>query len=159
MGGLRQRKTPRRARSASRETREPNYKATWRLKSKLAPAYPIHRLRDSGTRARLADGGAAADRRGDTDEADDRTLLLDVAADAKRSRPARLGARPTVRDTRRAVTATTCPRSPVVGEASPLAPRIDWDLTDDAIDGKPGVEAHGCSARPTRARPATCTAG
>src|SRR3982750_4583192 len=29
------------------------------------------------------------------------------------------------------------PRSPIVGEASPLSPRIDWDAVDDHI------EAHG----------------
>ena len=34
------------------------------------------------------------------------------------------------------------PRSPVVGEASPLSPRLDWEVfTRD--DGSPGVEARG----------------
>jgi acyl-coenzyme A thioesterase PaaI-like protein len=34
------------------------------------------------------------------------------------------------------------PRSPIVGEASPLSPRLDWDVvTDD--EGRVGVEAHG----------------
>jgi acyl-coenzyme A thioesterase PaaI-like protein len=34
------------------------------------------------------------------------------------------------------------PRSPIVGEASPLSPRLDWEMvTRD--DGSPGVEARG----------------
>jgi acyl-coenzyme A thioesterase PaaI-like protein len=34
------------------------------------------------------------------------------------------------------------PRSPVVGEASPLSPRLDWEVVTRA-DGTPGVEARG----------------
>jgi acyl-coenzyme A thioesterase PaaI-like protein len=34
------------------------------------------------------------------------------------------------------------PRSPVVGEASPLSPRLDWEIVTRA-DGTPGVEASG----------------
>jgi Thioesterase superfamily len=33
------------------------------------------------------------------------------------------------------------PRSPVVGEASPLSPRLDWEVHDE--DGRTVVEAHG----------------
>ncbi|HEV7526013.1 MAG TPA: PaaI family thioesterase [Acidimicrobiia bacterium] len=34
------------------------------------------------------------------------------------------------------------PRSPIVGEASPLSPRLDWEVFTRA-DGSPGVEARG----------------
>jgi acyl-coenzyme A thioesterase PaaI-like protein len=34
------------------------------------------------------------------------------------------------------------PRSPIVGEASPLSPRLDWEVVRRA-DGSPGVEARG----------------
>jgi acyl-coenzyme A thioesterase PaaI-like protein len=34
------------------------------------------------------------------------------------------------------------PRSPIVGEASPLSPRMDWEVFTRP-DGTPGVEAHG----------------
>jgi acyl-coenzyme A thioesterase PaaI-like protein len=34
------------------------------------------------------------------------------------------------------------PRSPIVGEASPLSPRLDWETVTRA-DGSPGVEARG----------------
>ncbi len=34
------------------------------------------------------------------------------------------------------------PRSPIVGEASPLAPRLDWERVD-ADDGAAGIEARG----------------
>ena len=33
------------------------------------------------------------------------------------------------------------PRSPIVGEASPLSPRLDWEIAE--IDGRPGIEARG----------------
>ncbi|MFM7225444.1 MAG: PaaI family thioesterase [Actinomycetota bacterium] len=33
------------------------------------------------------------------------------------------------------------PRSPIVGEASPLSPRLDWEVAE--IDGRPGIEARG----------------
>ena len=45
------------------------------------------------------------------------------------------------------------PRSPIVGDASPLSPRIDWDLSDDALDGKPGIEAHGTFGAPYEGPP------
>ena len=45
------------------------------------------------------------------------------------------------------------PRSPVVGDASPLAPRIDWDLADDALDGHRGVVAHGTFGAPYEGPP------
>lgn len=31
------------------------------------------------------------------------------------------------------------PRSPVVGEASPLSPRLDWEVADDVVPGRPDV--------------------
>ena len=34
------------------------------------------------------------------------------------------------------------PRSPIVGEASPLSPRLDWEVVN-RDDGSPAVEAHG----------------
>ena len=34
-----------------------------------------------------------------------------------------------------ATTTTTCPRSPLVGEVSPLAPPIEWELVDGRIVG------------------------
>jgi len=45
------------------------------------------------------------------------------------------------------------PRSPVVGDASPLAPRIDWDLSDDALNGHRGVVAHGTFGAPYEGPP------
>ena len=45
------------------------------------------------------------------------------------------------------------PRSPLVGEVSPLAPPIDWEV----VDGRDRRPRHASTPR-TRARPATCTA-
>ena len=45
------------------------------------------------------------------------------------------------------------PRSPVVGDASPLAPRIDWDHSETALDGMPGIEAHGTFGAPYEGPP------
>ncbi len=64
-----------------------------------------------------------------------------------RSRSTRLSARlgpsaTRVRGTARATTATTSPARPIVGEASPLSPRLDWEIVTRA-DGTPGVEARG----------------
>ena len=45
------------------------------------------------------------------------------------------------------------PRSPVVGQASPLAPRIEWDHSPTALDGRPGIEAHGVFGAPYEGPP------
>ena len=46
------------------------------------------------------------------------------------------------------------PRSPVVGDASPLAPRIDWDASPTTRStASPGVEAHGTFGAPYEGPP------
>src|ERR1700759_2831202 len=87
-----------------------------------------------------------------TTEADP-DVLLAVADDAERLAE-RLGAR---RDKRPGYGPRShgdyLPRSPIVGESSPLSPRIDWELSDDALDGKPGVEADGTFGAPYEGPP------
>ena len=48
------------------------------------------------------------------------------------------------------------PRSPIVGEASPLSPRLDWEV-DGEIDGSPEVAGRARSVPPTRVRPDSST--
>jgi acyl-coenzyme A thioesterase PaaI-like protein len=43
------------------------------------------------------------------------------------------------------------PRSPVVGEASPLSPRLDWEIVDD--DGRVVVEGRGAFGAPYEGPP------
>jgi acyl-coenzyme A thioesterase PaaI-like protein len=44
------------------------------------------------------------------------------------------------------------PRSPIVGEASPLSPRLDWEVVTRE-DGSPGVEARGTFGAPYEGPP------
>ena len=44
------------------------------------------------------------------------------------------------------------PRSPIVGEASPISPRLDWERYTRP-DGKPGVEARGTFGAPYEGPP------
>jgi len=88
-----------------------------------------------------------------TTETTDPALLLQVAAGAE-ALAARLGSgRDSGAGYRPRSHGDYLPRSPVVGDASPLAPRIDWDLSDDALDGKPGIEAHGTFGAPYEGPP------
>jgi hypothetical protein len=84
---------------------------------------------------------------------DDKELLLEVADEADRL-AARLGVRREAGAGYRTRShGDYLPRSPIVGQASPLAPRIDWDLSDNALDGKPGIEAHGTFGAPYEGPP------
>ena len=73
------------------------------------------------------------------------------ADDAARGRAARSsssrsgsGAAATrARATARATHGDYLPRSPIVGEASPLSPRFDWERSRPRADGTAGVEARG----------------
>ena len=115
--------------------------------SEAAPGLPDAPNFATPERARLAEAVRLLIDAVMTNEGDDAELLLDVAAEAERLAH-RLGSgRREGPGYAPRSHGDYLPRSPVVGEASPLAPRIDWDLTDDAIDGRPGVEAHGVDER------------
>jgi len=87
-----------------------------------------------------------------SDSADNATLLA-VADEAERL-AARLGGRREGPTGYRAQDHSDyLPRSPIVGQASPLAPRIEWDHSDSALDGKPGIEAHGTFGAPYEGPP------
>jgi hypothetical protein len=121
--------------------------------SEAAPGLPDPPDFATPERARLAEAVRQLIDAVMTNEGDDPQLLLDIAAEAE-DLAQRLGAG---RDDGPGYEPRShsdyLPRSPVVGEASPLAPRIDWDLTDDAIDGKPGVEAYGVFGAPYEGPP------
>jgi hypothetical protein len=121
--------------------------------SEAAPGLPDAPNFATPERARLAEAVRLLIDAVMTNEGDDAQLLLDVAAEAE-GLAARLGSgRGEGPGYAPRSHSDYLPRSPVVGEASPLAPRIDWDLTDDAIDGKPGVEAHGVFGAPYEGPP------
>ena len=121
--------------------------------SEAAPrASRLSRFRDTGARG-LADAVRNLIDAVMTAGGDDTALLLEVADEADRL-AARLGTR---REAGSGYAARShgdyLPRSPIVGQASPLAPRIDWDHSDDALDGKPGIEAHGTFGAPYEGPP------
>ena len=121
--------------------------------SEAAPGLPDSPGWATPERARLAEAVRGLSDAVMTTAGDDAALLLDVADETERL-AARLGAR---RDGGTGYQAQAhsdyLPRSPVVGEASPLAPRIAWDTTDDALDGKPGIEARGTFGAPYEGPP------
>src|SRR4051794_29637942 len=121
--------------------------------SEAAPGLPDAPEFATPERARLAEAVRLLIDAVMTNEGDDPALLLDVAAGAEalatrlgRGRANGPGYAPRSHG-------DYLPRSPVVGEASPLAPRIDWDLSTDAIDGQPGIEAHGTFGAPYEGPP------
>ena len=121
--------------------------------SEAAPGLPDSPDFATPERARLAEAVRVLIDAVMTAGGDDAELLLEVAAGAEQL-AARLGP---VRDSgagyRPHSHTDYLPRSPVVGEASPLAPRIDWDHTADALDGRPGIEARGTFGAPYEGPP------
>lgn len=121
--------------------------------SEAAPGLPDSPDFATPERARLAEAVRGLIDAVMTAEGNDKELLLSVADDAEQLAE-RLGARradgPGYRPRSHG---EYLPRSPIVGEASPLAPRIDWDHSDDALDGKPGIEAHGTFGAPYEGPP------
>ena len=121
--------------------------------SEAAPGLPDAPEFATPERARIADAVRQLIDAVMTNEGDDAQLLLDVAAEVD-ALTARLGAG---RDDGPGYAPRShgdyLPRSPVVGEASPLAPRIDWELSDDALDGKSGIEARGVFGAPYEGPP------
>jgi thioesterase superfamily protein len=121
--------------------------------SEAAPGLPDPPDFATPERARLAEAVRQLIDAVMTNEGDDPELLLDIAAEAE-GLAERLGSgRGEGPGYAPRSHGDYLPRSPVVGEASPLAPRIDWDLSDDAIDGKPGIEAHGVFGAPYEGPP------
>jgi hypothetical protein len=121
--------------------------------SEAAPGLPDAPEFSTPERARIADAVRQLIDAVMTNDGDDPQLLLDVATEVD-ALAARLGSG---RDGGPGYAPRShgdyLPRSPVVGEASPLAPRIDWELSDDTIDGKPGIEAHGVFGAPYEGPP------
>jgi acyl-coenzyme A thioesterase PaaI-like protein len=120
--------------------------------SEAAPGLPDPPSFSTPERARIADAVRTLIDAVMTTEAEP-DVLLNVAAEAERLAE-RLGAR---RDGGVGYLPRShsdyLPRSPVVGDASPLAPRIDWDLSDDALDGNRGVVAQGTFGAPYEGPP------
>jgi len=121
--------------------------------SEAAPGLPDPPDFATPERARLAEAVRLLIDAVMTNEGDDPELLLDVAAEAERLAQQLGSGRAEGPGYAPRSHGDYLPRSPVVGEASPLAPRIDWDLTDDAIDGQPGVVAHGVFGAPYEGPP------
>jgi acyl-coenzyme A thioesterase PaaI-like protein len=121
--------------------------------SEAAPGLPDSADFATPERARLAEAVRGLIDAVMSAHGDDAALLLEVAAGAE-ALAARLGVgresgagyRPRDHD-------DYLPRSPVVGQASPLAPRIEWDESQTALDGKPGIEAYGTFGAPYEGPP------
>lgn len=111
--------------------------------SEAAPGLPDSPDFATPERAALAEGVRALIDAVMTAEVDDPAILLEVAAEAERLAARLGGGRESGAGYRPRTHGDYLPRSPVVGHASPLAPRVDWEESDSAIDGKPGIEAHG----------------
>jgi acyl-coenzyme A thioesterase PaaI-like protein len=111
--------------------------------SEAAPGLPDSPDFATPERAVLAEGVRALIDAVMTAEVDDPAILLEVAAVAERLAQRLGGGREAGAGYRPRSHGDYLPRSPVVGHASPLAPRVDWEESDSAIDGKPGIEAHG----------------
>ncbi len=121
--------------------------------SEAAPGLPDSADFATPERARLAESVRALIDAVMTSEGDDPALLLEVAerADALAARlGGGRGAGPGYRPRSHG---DYLPRSPVVGHASPLAPRIDWEESADAIEGRAGVEARGTFGAPYEGPP------
>jgi len=121
--------------------------------SEAAPGLPDSADFATPERARLAEAVRGLIDAVMTSDGNDTALLLEVADDAERL-AARLGSgRESGPGYRPRTHGDYLPRSPVVGQASPLAPRIEWDHSETALDGKPGIEAHGTFGAPYEGPP------
>jgi len=121
--------------------------------SEAAPGLPDSPDFATPERARLADGVRALIDAVMTAEVDDPAILLEVAAAAERLAARLGGGREDGPGYRPRSHGDYLPRSPVVGHASPLAPRVEWEESDAAIDGRPGIEAHGTFGAPYEGPP------
>jgi acyl-coenzyme A thioesterase PaaI-like protein len=121
--------------------------------SEAAPGLPDSLDFATPERGRLAEAVRALIDAVMTTEGDDPALLLDVAAEAERLAARLGGGRDSGAGYRPRSHGDYLPRSPVVGQASPLAPRIEWEESDAAIDGQPGIEAHGTFGAPYEGPP------
>jgi acyl-coenzyme A thioesterase PaaI-like protein len=121
--------------------------------SEAAPGLPDSPDFATPERARLAEAVRGLIDAVMTSEGNDPALLLEVADGADRLTE-RLGVgRERGPGYRPRTHGDYLPRSPVVGQASPLAPRIEWDHSDTALDGKAGIEAHGTFGAPYEGPP------
>jgi len=121
--------------------------------SEAAPGLPDSPAFATPERARLAEAVRGLIDAVMTIEGDDAALLLEVAAGADKLTEQLGGGRAAGAGYLPRSHSDYLPRSPVVGDASPLAPRIDWNESDDALDGKPGIEAHGTFGAPYEGPP------
>jgi hypothetical protein len=121
--------------------------------SEAAPGLPDSPEWATPERSRLAEAVRALIDAVMTNDGDDAALLLEVAAGAERLAEQLGGGRDAGPGYRPRSHGDYLPRSPVVGEASPLAPRIDWDHSPTALDGKPGIEASGTFGAPYEGPP------
>jgi acyl-coenzyme A thioesterase PaaI-like protein len=121
--------------------------------SEAAPGLPDSPDFATPERARLAEGVRALIDAVMTAHDVDSATLLEIADEAEKlarrlgsGRESGAGYRPRHHD-------DYLPRSPIVGQASPLAPGIEWDVSDAALDGRPGIEAHGTFGAPYEGPP------
>jgi len=121
--------------------------------SEAAPGLPDSPDFATPERAVLADGVRALIDAVMTAEVDDPAILLEVAAEAEKLAARLGGGRESGAGYRPRSHGDYLPRSPVVGHASPLAPRVEWEESDAAIDGKPGIEARGTFGAPYEGPP------
>jgi acyl-coenzyme A thioesterase PaaI-like protein len=121
--------------------------------SEAAPGLPDSPAFATPERARLAEAVRGLIDAVMTIEGDDAALLLEVAAGADKLTEQLGGGRAAGAGYLPRSHSDYLPRSPVVGDASPLAPRIDWNESEDALDGKPGIEAHGTFGAPYEGPP------
>ena len=110
--------------------------------SEAAPGLPDAPNFATPERARIAEAVRGLIDAVMTNEGDDAQLLLDVAAEAERLAQ-RLGSgRGEGPGYAPRSHGDYLPRSPIVGEASPLSPRLDWEVVA-RDDGRTAVEARG----------------
>ena len=121
--------------------------------SEAAPGLPDSPAFATPERARLAEAVRLLIDAVMTTPGQDPAVLLEVAAGAEQLAERLGGGRDAGAGYLPRSHSDYLPRSPVVGDASPLAPRIDWNESDDALDGKPGIEAHGTFGAPYEGPP------
>jgi hypothetical protein len=104
--------------------------------SEAAPGLPDSPAFATPERAKLASSVRALIDAVMTAEDADESTLLDIAADVDELADRLGGGRDDGPGYRPRSHGDYLPRSPIVGEASPLSPRLDWEESDGGIDGR-----------------------
>jgi acyl-coenzyme A thioesterase PaaI-like protein len=104
--------------------------------SEAAPGLPDSPAFATAERATLASSVRALIDAVMTAEEADESTLLDIAADVDELTDRLDGGRRDGPGYQPRSHGDYLPRSPIVGEASPLSPRLDWEVTDAGVEGR-----------------------